>query len=220
MDKWILGKKAGMTQVFDSTGKVLPVTVIEAGPCVVTQIKTKEVDGYNAIQVGFAEKPKRLANKPEVGTFKKAGVAPRRFLREFQVADVTKFSLGQEIKCDVFVEGDVVDVTAKTKGRGFTGVIQRWNQHRIGSMSHGTGPIHRSVGSMGAHSDPSRVFPGKHMAGQYGNEQVTIQNLSIIKVDTAKNCILVKGGIPGAEGALVSIKAAVKKTGKKGGAKK
>ena len=219
MNKWILGKKAGMTQVFDNTGKVIPVTVIEAGPCVVTQIKTKEVDGYNAIQVGFAEMRKVLVNKPRTGTFKKAGTTPRCFLREFHVEDVSIYSLGQEIKCDVFAEGDIVDVTSRTKGRGFTGVIQRWNQQRIGSMTHGTGPIHRSVGSMGANSNPSRVFKNKHMAGQYGDEQVTIQNLTIIKVDTAKNCILVKGGIPGAEGALVSIKAAVKKSAKKGGVK-
>lgn len=218
MDKYILGKKAGMTQVFDSTGKVIPVTVIEAGPCVVTQIKTKEVDGYCAIQVGFDETRKVLVNKPETGTFKKAGVSSRRFLREFQVADVSAYALGQEIKCDVFAVGDVVDVTARTKGHGFTGVIKRWNQARVGPMTHGTGPIHRSAGSMGANSCPSRVFPGKHGAGQYGDEQVTIQNLTIVKVDTGKNCILVKGGIPGAEGALVSIKAAVK--GKKKGAGK
>jgi len=218
MDKYILGKKAGMTQVFDSTGKVIPVTVIEAGPCVVTQIKTVEVDGYNAIQVGFDEKRKNLVNKPQTGQFKKAGVTPRRFLREFQVADIGAYTLGQEIKCDVFVEGDVVDVTSRTKGRGFTGVIKRWNQARVGPMSHGTGPIHRSAGSMGANSCPSRVFPGKHNAGQYGDEQVTIQNLTVVKVDMDKNCILVKGGIPGAEGALVSIKAAVKK--KKGASAK
>jgi len=220
MDKNILGKKAGMTQVFDSTGKVIPVTVIEAGPCVVTQIKTVEVDGYNAIQVGFAEVRKSLANKPETGTFKKAGVTPRRFLREFHVADVAAYTLGQEIKCNVFADGDLVDVTAKTKGHGFTGVIQRWNQSRVGPMSHGTGPIHRSAGSMGANSCPSRVFPGKHGAGQYGDEQVTVQNLTVIKVDADKNCILVKGGIPGAEGALVSIKAAVKGKKKKEAGKK
>jgi large subunit ribosomal protein L3 len=214
MDKIILGKKVGMSQVFDVTGKVVPVTVIEAGPCVVTQIKTAEQDGYNAIQVGFAEMRKTLVNKPATGTFKKAGVSPRRFLREFHVADVAAYQLGQEIKCDVFAAGDVVDVMSKTKGRGTTGVIQRWNQNRIGSMSHGTGPIHRSVGSMGAHSFPSRVFPGKKMPGLYGNEQVTVQNLTVVKVDAAKNCILIKGGIPGAEGALVSIKVA-----KKGGAK-
>ena len=218
MDKCILGKKAGMTQVFDGTGKVMPVTVIEAGPCVVTQIKTVEQDGYNAIQVGFLEMRKSLVNKPETGTFKKAGVTPRRFLREFQVADVNAYQLGQEIKCDVFNEGDIVDVTSRTKGRGTTGVIQRWNQRRIGSMSHGTGPIHRSVGSMGAHSFPSRVFKNKKMPGHYGDEQVTIQNLTVVTVDAAKNCILIKGGIPGAEGALVSVKVAVKKA-RQGGKK-
>ena len=219
MDKYIIGKKAGMSQVFDSTGKVTPVTVIEAGPCVVTQIKTVEQDGYNAIQVGFAEIRKTLANKPATGTFKKAGVAPRGFLREFRVADSAAYQLGQEIKCDVFAEGDVVDVTSRTRGRGTTGVIQRWNQNRIGSMSHGTGPIHRSVGSMGAHIFPSRVFKNKKMPGHYGDEQVTIKNLTVVKVDAAKNCILVKGGIPGTEGALVFVKAAKSVTTAKGGKK-
>jgi len=214
MDKVIIGKKVGMSQVFDETGRVVPVTVIEAGPCVVTQIKTVEQDGYSAIQVGFAEKRKSLVNKPATGTFKKAGVTPRRFLREFQVANVAAYQLGQEIRADVFVQGDVVDVTSRTKGRGTTGVIQRWNQNRVGPMSHGTGPVHRAVGSMGAHSFPSRVFPGKKMPGHYGDEQVTIQNLTVVKVDAAKNCILIKGGIPGADGALVSIRPAKKGGGR------
>jgi large subunit ribosomal protein L3 len=210
MVKQIIGKKLGMTQIFTEKGLVVPVTVVEAGPCVITQIKTEAVDGYNAIQVGFADIRKNLANSPRTGTFKKAGVAPKRYLREFRVDSVEGYTIGQEIKCDVFIEGDVVDVTARTKGRGFTGVIQRWNQARVGPMTHGTGPIHRSVGSMGANSDPSRVFKNKHMAGQYGNEQVTIQNLTIVKVDTERNCLLVKGGIPGAEGCLVTVKKAVK----------
>jgi large subunit ribosomal protein L3 len=198
-----------MTQVFGTSGVVIPVTVIEAGPCVVTQIKTVATDGYDAVQVGFIEKAKARANKPETGAAKKAGVTPRRFLREFHVANVADYALGQEIKCDVFAEGDIVDVTARTKGRGMTGVIQRWNQHR-GPMTHGSG-YHRGVGSMGANSDPSRVFKNKHMAGHYGNEQVTVQNLTVVRVDTAKNCILVKGGIPGPDGALVTIKKAIKK---------
>ena len=210
----ILGYKRGMSQVFDAKGVVIPVTVIEAGPCFVTQIKTKEADGYNAIQVAFGDMKKSNLTKPKKGTLDKAGVAPKRILREFRVADVGAYKLGQEIKCDVFAEGAAVDVTARTKGRGFTGVIQRWNQQRIGPMSHGTGPIHRAVGSMGAHTEPSRVFKNKHMAGHYGNEQVTIQNLTVVRVDVARNCLLVKGGIPGAEGCLVTVKPA-RKGGKK-----
>ena len=209
--KFILGTKLGMTQIFDKTGKVIPVTVIEAGPCVVTQIKTEGVDGYYAVQLGFSDIRKSLVNKPRTGTFKKAKVTPKRYLREYRLENVDGIELGKEIKCDIFAEGDVVDVTSRTKGRGFTGVIKRWNQSRVGPMSHGTGPIHRSAGSMGANSDPSRVFPGKHNAGQYGNEQVTIQNLTIVKVDTEKNCLLVKGGVPGPEGVLVSVKSAVKR---------
>jgi large subunit ribosomal protein L3 len=215
MSKAILGTKAGMTQIFDKTGRVIPVTVIEAGPCVITQIKTVENDGYNAIQVGFEDIRKNLVTKPRTGTFKKAGTTPKRFLREFRVASVEGLEVGAQITVDIFAEGDAVDVTAKTKGRGFTGVIQRWNQARVGPMSHGTGPIHRSAGSMGANSCPSRVFPGKHSAGHYGNEQVTVQNLTVVKVDIARNAILVKGGIPGPDGALVTVKTAVKKGGKK-----
>jgi large subunit ribosomal protein L3 len=215
MSKQILGKKIGMTQVFTGNGVVVPVTVVEAGPCVITQIKTKEIDGYNAIQVGFAEIRKALVNKPQNGQFKKAGVTPRRFLREFRVDSVDGYTVGQEIKCDLFSEGDAVDVTSRTKGRGTTGVIQRWNQARVGPMSHGTGPIHRSVGSMGANSCPSRVFKNKHMAGHYGNEQVTIQNLTVVKVDVARNCLLIKGGIPGPDGVMVTVKNAVKKKGGK-----
>ena len=219
MEKFILGTKLGMTQIFDKTGKVIPVTVIEAGPCVVTQVKTAGVDGYSAVQIGFADIRKSLVNKPRTGTFKKAKVSPKRYLREFRFdaptdGEAVLYEMGQELKCDIFAEGDTVDVTSRTKGRGFTGVIKRWNQHRVGPMSHGTGPIHRSVGSMGANSDPSRVFKNKHMAGQYGNEQVTIQNLTIVKVDLEKNCLLVKGGVPGPEGVLVSIKTAVKRGAK------
>ncbi|MCL2570065.1 MAG: 50S ribosomal protein L3 [Firmicutes bacterium] len=212
--KGILGIKRGMTQIFGDKGVVIPVTVIEAGPCFVVQVKTQEVDGYEAVVVGFNDMRKTLANKPMTGQFKKAGVSPKRFLREFKVETGHGFKVGDEFKCDVFSVGDIVDVTSRTKGRGFTGVIQRWNQARVGPMSHGTGPIHRSAGSMGANSDPSRVFKGKKLAGQYGDEQVTIQNLQVVGVDTAKNVILVKGGIPGAEGGLVTIKQAIKKVKK------
>ena len=213
--KGILGTKMGMTQVFGDKGVVVPVTVVQAGPCVVLQVKTVAVDGYDAIVVGFGDKPKRLANKPEVGAAKKAGVEPKRHKREFRLDAGHEFKVGDVIGADTFAEGDIVDVTSKTKGRGFTGVIQRWNQSRVGPMSHGTGPVHRHVGSMGANSCPSRVFKNKKMAGQYGNERVTIQNLEIVKVDTAKNVLLIKGGIPGAEGVLVTVRSAVKKGGVK-----
>ena len=209
-----------MTQIFDTEGKfgakgtVVPVTVIEAGPCVVTQIKTEGVDGYAAVQVAFEDIKKNRTNKPQAGHFKKAGVTPKRILREFRVTTQgAELKVGDVITCDMFSAGDLVDVTARTKGRGFTGVIKRWNQRRQ-PMSHGCSVTHRAPGSMGANSFPSRVFPGKKLAGQYGNEQVTISNLTIVKVDKEKNCLLVKGGVPGPEGALVSIRTAVK-----GGAK-
>ena len=211
----VLGIKRGMTQVFGEKGIVIPVTVVEAGPCVIVQIKTVENDGYSALVVGFDDKRKGLVNKPMTGQFKKAGVTPKRYLREFRVDETNEYKVGDEFKCDVFNVGDIVDVTAKTKGRGFTGVIQRWNQSRVGPMSHGTGPVHRHVGSMGANSDPSRVFKNKHMAGQYGNERVTVQNLEIIRVDTDKNALLIKGGIPGPDGALVTVKKAKKVGGGK-----
>jgi len=217
--KGILGIKQGMTQVFGDKGIVVPVTVIEAGPCIVVQIKNKATDGYNAIVVAFQDIRKGLVNKPKSGAFKKAGVSPKRHIKELRVDEGHEFKVGDEIKCDVFSVGEFVDVSAKTKGRGFTGVIKRWNHSRI-AMSHGAGPVHRQVGSLGANSDPSRVFPGKKMPGQYGSEQVTVQNLEVVKVDTDKNVILVKGGIPGAEGGLVFVKTAVKKSGpRSGGAK-
>jgi len=212
--KQILGTKMGMTQVFGEKGVVVPVTVVQAGPCVVLQVKNKAIDGYDSIVVGFDDKPKRLVNKPEAGAFKKSGVEAKRHRREFRQSEGHEFKVGDAITVETFNEGDVVDVTSKTKGRGFTGVIQRWNQSRVGPMSHGTGPVHRHVGSMGANSDPSRVFKNKKMAGQYGNEKVTIQNLTIVKVDPVKNVLLIKGGIPGPEGALVTVKTAIK-----GGAK-
>lgn len=210
MDKAIIGKKLGMSQIFDSEGRVIPVTVVEAGPCPVVQIKTTENDGYDAIQLGFGAVKDTRVNKPQAGHFKKAGVAAKRYLREFRFADCSNYTLGQELTCDVFAEGDKVDITGQSKGHGYSGVIQRWNQHRIGPMSHGTGPIHRSVGSMGACSSPSRVFKNKHMAGQWGNEKVTVQNLTVARVDKARNLLLIKGAIPGAKGGIVVIKQSVK----------
>lgn len=207
--KAILGKKLGMSQIFTENGLVVPVTVIEAGPCYVSQKKTVETDGYNAVQLAFMDvKPSRI-NKPEMGHLKKANVAPKKYLKEFDI-DGANLEIGSEVKCDVFKVGDTVDVTGTTKGRGFTGVIQRWNQHRL-KMTHGTGPVHREVGSMSANSDPSRVFKNKKMPGQYGAERVTIQNLEIAKVDAERNLLLVKGAVPGAKGGLVFVKTAVKK---------
>ncbi len=209
MEKAIIGRKIGMTQVFADDGRVEPVTVIEAGPCYVTQIKTQDKDGYNSVQVAFGDIKAKNVNKPVAGTFKKAGVEPKRVLKEFKYDDISKFSLGQEIKADMFSEGDLVDVSGITKGHGFTGVIKRWNQQRL-KMTHGVGPVHREVGSMGANSTPSRVFKGKKMPGQYGNEAVTVQNLKVVRVDADRNLILVKGAIPGPKKSIVTIKSAVK----------
>ena len=179
MKKAILGKKIGMTQIFVSDGRLVPVTVVEAGPCTVTQVKTQKTDGYEAVQVGFDElseqRAKKLLNKPEQGHFAKAGVKPARHLREFRFEDISGYSVGDTIKCDVFAEGDKIDVIGTSKGHGYSGVIQRWNQH-TGPMAHGS-KYHRGVGSMGANSDPSRVFKNKHMPGQYGGDRVTVQNL-------------------------------------------
>ncbi|CCY04876.1 MAG: 50S ribosomal protein L3 [Eubacteriales bacterium] len=209
MNKAIIGKKLGMSQIFAPDGKVIPVTVVEAGPCAVVQIKTVENDGYEAIKVAYGVVKERNVSKPMAGQFKKAGVAAKRYLRELKL-NVADYTVGQEIKCNIFSEGDHVDVQGTTRGRGFTGVIQRWNAQRVGSMSHGTGPIHRSVGSMAANSDPSRVFKNKHMAGQYGHETVTIQNLVVARVDEARNLLLIKGGIPGPKGSLVIVKESIK----------
>lgn len=198
-----------MTQVFMDDGRVEPVTVIEAGPCYVSQIKTQDVDGYNSVQLAFGEVKAKNVNKSQAGTFKKAGIDAKRVLKEFRYDDVTKFALGQEIKADMFKEGDLVDVSGTSKGHGFSGVIKRWNHHRL-KMTHGVGPVHREVGSMGANSTPSRVFKGKKMPGQYGNEAVTIQNLKVVRVDADRNLILVKGAIPGPKKSIVTIKSAVK----------
>lgn len=209
MERAIIGRKVGMTQVFMDDGRVEPVTVIEAGPCYVSQIKTEDVDGYNSVQLAFGEVKAKNVNKSQAGTFKKAGIDAKRVLKEFKYDDVTKFSLGQEIKADMFKEGDLVDVSGVTKGHGFSGVIKRWNHHRL-KMTHGVGPVHREVGSMGANSTPSRVFKGKKMPGQYGHEAVTIQNLKVVRVDADRNLILVKGAIPGPKKSIVTIKSAVK----------
>ena len=208
MKKAILGKKIGMSQIFTDAGLVIPVTVVEAGPCFVSQIKTNEKDGYEAVQLAFVDTKANRITKPELGHLKKANVAPKKYLKEFKISS-EGLSLGSEIKCDTFVAGDKVDVSGYTKGRGFSGVIQRWNAHRL-RMTHGTGPVHREVGSLGANSTPSRVFKNHKLPGDWGYEKVTIQNLEIAKVDTDRNLILVKGAIPGAKGAVVTICSAVK----------
>jgi large subunit ribosomal protein L3 len=207
MAKGILGKKIGMTQIFNPEGKAVPVTVVEAGPCLVVQKKVIATDGYEAIQLGFSEKKERLVNKPMKGHFNKAGVKPYRFLHEIKVAADENFNLGQEIKADVFSEGEWVDVTGTSKGKGFAGVIKRWNFSR-GPMGHGS-MYHRRPGSLGA-TDPARVFKGRKMPGRMGGEQVTIQGLQVAKVDAERNLLLIKGAIPGANGGYVVIKTTVK----------
>ena len=209
MNKAIIGKKLGMTQIFSADGKVIPVTVVEAGPCPVVQIKTTGNDGYEAVKVGFGNVDEKRVNKPDAGQFKKAGVAPLKVLKEFRFDNVSAYTVGQVITVDTFAEGDKVDVVGLTKGHGFSGVIKRWNQHRL-KMTHGVGPVHREVGSMGANSSPSRVFKNKHMPGQYGNERVTIQNLEVVKVDTARNVLLIKGAIPGPKGGIITVSNTVK----------
>ena len=208
MKKAILTTKVGMTQVFSEDGVLTPVTVLQAGPCVVTQVKTVENDGYSAVQVGFGDIREKLVNKPKKGHFAKAGVTAKRFLKEFRLEDAESYTLGQEIKADVFAAGDKVDATAKSKGKGFQGAIKRHGQSR-GPMAHGS-KYHRHAGSNGACSDPSKVFKGKHMAGHMGNEQVTVQNLEIVRVDTENNLLLVKGAVPGPKKSLVTIKETVK----------
>lgn len=209
MNKAIIGRKAGMTQIFTPSGKVIPVTVIEAGPCPVVQIKTVEKDGYAALKLGFDEAKEKALSKPELGQFKKAKVKPCKVLKEFKLDDLSAYSVGAEVKADVFAAGDKVDVHGVTKGHGYTGVIKRWNQHRL-KETHGVGPVHREPGSMGANSTPSRVFKNKRLAGQYGVENVTIQNLEIVKVDVERNCLLIKGSVPGANGSVVTINDTVK----------
>ena len=208
MKKAILTTKVGMTQVFSEDGVLTPVTVLQAGPCVVTQVKTVENDGYSAVQVGFGDIREKLVNKPKKGHFAKAGVTAKRFLKEFRLEDAESYTLGQEIKADVFAAGDKVDATAKSKGKGFQGAIKRHGQSR-GPMAHGS-KYHRHAGSNGACSDPSRVFKGKKMAGHMGNKKVTVQNLEIVRVDAENNLLLVKGAVPGPKKSLVTIKATVK----------
>ena len=208
MKKGIIGKKIGMTQIFDEKGNVIPVTLIEAGPCVVAQKKTAENDGYDAVQLGFMDKKEKHTNKAEKGHFEKAGVTFKRHLKEFRLDDCSAYNVGDVITVDTFAAGEKVDVTGMTKGRGFSGVIKRWNHHHL-RMTHGTGPIHRQPGSMGV-IDPARIFKNKKMAGQYGNEQVTVLNLKVVKIDSEKNLIAVKGAIPGAKDGIVFIRDSIK----------
>ena len=210
MKKAILGKKLGMTQIFTPDGLVVPVTVVEAGPCIVVRKKTIDKDGYEALVVAFSQTKENRLNKPQLGVLKKANIGPHKILREFKFEDASGFEIGSEIKADIFTEGDIVDVSGTTRGRGFTGTIQRWNAHRL-KMTHGVGPVHREVGSMGANSTPSRVFKNKKMPGQYGAEKVTIQNLEVVKVDSERNILLIKGCLPGPKGSIVTIKEAVKR---------
>lgn len=208
MKKAIMGKKLGMTQIFDENRRVVPVTVVEAGPCVVIQKKTIENDGYNAIKVGFGDIREKLVNKPMKGQFAKAGVSLKRTVKEFRLEDISAYEVGQEFKADIFAAGDKIDVSGISKGKGFQGVIKRWNASR-GPMSHGS-KFHRAVGSMGASSDPSRTFKNKHMPGHMGNVNTTVLNLEVVKVMPEKNIILIKGGIPGPNKGTVVIRNAVK----------
>ncbi len=207
MNKAIIGKKIGMTQIFDDKGVVIPVTAIEAGPCVVAQVKTEETDGYNAIQLGYGDVKEKHINKPEKGHFAKTKLTPKKHLREFRVNTVEE-KVGDEIKADVFAQGDKIDVQGTTKGKGFQGVIKRHGQHR-GPMGHGS-MYHRRPGSMGSTSTPGRVFKGKKLPGHMGVQTVTIQNLDVVRVDLDKNIILVKGSVPGPKGAVLKIRSAVK----------
>ncbi|RDU21796.1 50S ribosomal protein L3 [Anaerosacchariphilus polymeriproducens] len=208
MKKAILATKVGMTQIFNENGVLTPVTVLQAGPCVVTQVKTAENDGYEAIQIGFGDKREKLVNKPRKGQFDKAGVAYKRFLREFKLDNAAEYNVADEIKVEIFAEGDKIDATAISKGKGFQGAIKRHGQSR-GPMTHGS-KFHRHAGSNGAASDPSKVFKGKKMPGQMGNKKITIQNLEVVKVDAENNLLLVKGAVPGPKKSLVTIKESVK----------
>ncbi len=209
MQKAIIGKKVGMTQIFDENGKVIPVTVVEAGPCVVTQKKTEENDGYVAVQLGFEDIKESKLTKPEAGHLKKAGVEAKKYLKEFRLDAAANMNVGDVLKADTFAAGDMIDVTGISKGHGYQGVIKRHGAHRT-DMTHGGGPVHRHAGSMGASSHQSRIFPGKIGAGQMGNEQVTIQNLEVVKVDAELNMIVIRGAIPGPKGGLVYIRNTVK----------
>ena len=208
MQKAIIGKKIGMTQIFSPEGKVIPVTVIEAGPCSVVQRKTNETDGYEAVQLGFGDVKEKHVTKPLKGHFAKSGVSLRKVLKEFRLDEIT-LGVGDEVKADVFAEGECVDVTGISKGKGYAGVIKRFGTHRL-KETHGTGPVHRHPGSMGACSSPSRVFKGKKLPGHLGNVKVTVQNLDVVRVDAERNLLLVKGAVPGPRGGIVTIKNTVK----------
>ncbi len=209
MKKGIIGKKIGMTQIFDEAGKVIPVTVVEAGPCVVVQKKTVENDGYEAVQLGFGEVKATRVNKPMKGHFDKADAAYKKELKEFRLEDCSAVNVGDILKADTFAVGDMVDVSGTSKGKGFQGTVKRHNNARL-KETHGTGPVHRHAGSMGACSSPSRIFKGKGMPGQMGNEKVTVQNLEVVKVDAENNLIALKGAVPGPKGGIVSIINSVK----------
>ena len=209
MKKGIIGKKLGMTQIFLEDGSVVPVTVIEAGPCTVAQKKTVENDGYDAVQLAFGDVKEKHMTKAEIGHFKKAGVEVKKHLKEFRLENASEMNVGDVVSADTFTAGEKVDITGITKGHGYSGAVKRWGNHIL-RMTHGTGPIHRQVGSMGANSSPSRVFKNKKMAGQYGNEQVTVLNLEVVKIDAEKGLIAVKGAVPGAKGGIVFIRDSVK----------
>ncbi len=209
MKKGIIGKKIGMTQIFDENGNAIPVTVIEAGPCVVSQIKTKENDGYEAVQLGYMSIEDKKVNKPMKGHFASKGVAAKKHLKEFRLEDISGYSIGDTVSADIFAAGEKVDITGTSKGHGYSGVVKRWGCHQL-RMTHGVGPVHRQPGSMGANSSPSRIFKNKKMAGQYGNEKVTVLNLEVAKIDAEKNLIAVKGAVPGSRGGIVFIRNTVK----------
>ena len=217
MKKAIIGRKVGMTQIFDEAGKVVPVTVIEAGPCVVVQKKAVDKEGYTSVQLGFEDQTERKLSKPERGHLQKAGVPLKKFLKEFRLEDCASLSIGDTVDAGVFAEGDKVDVTGISKGKGYAGVVKRFNAQRT-PMTHGGGPVHRHAGSMGSGTDPSRIFPGKIGAGHMGAEQVTVQNLDIVKVDPELNMIVVRGAIPGPKGGIVYLKNTVKNVKAKGAA--
>ena len=208
MKKGIIGKKLGMTQIFDEKGNVIPVTLIEAGPCVVAQKKTVENDGYAAIQLAYEDAKEKHLTKAELGHFNKAGVSPKKHLKEFRLDDTAAYEAGSVVTVETFATGEKVDITGITKGHGYTGAIKRWNLHKL-RMTHGVGPVHRQSGSMGV-IDPARIFKNKKMAGQWGNEQVTIQNLAVVKIDAEKNLIAVKGAVPGAKGGIVFVRDSIK----------
>lgn len=209
MKKGIIGRKIGMTQLFDEKGRVIPVTVINAGPCVVVQKRTNEKNGYEAVQLGFSDIPERKLNKPQKGAFAKAQVSFKKYLKEFRLDNASELNIGDIVTADTFEAGEKVDITGISKGHGFSGAIKRWGSHSL-RASHGTGPVHRQAGSLGANSDPSRIMKNKKMAGQFGNVKVTMLNLEIVKIDADNNLIAVKGAVPGSRGGIVYLRSTVK----------